>query len=76
MPWYKEKTNKQTNRQTNKTNLLTFISALLGGTSLASSILTSPSGIWLRHWWMMHILCLISSTRMRYLDGPQHTHLA
>lgn len=45
----------------------TFISARLGGMILASSTLTSPSGILLRHWRMMWRLCRISSTRHRYL---------
>ena len=43
-----------------------FISALLGGTHLASSVLTSPAGIWFRHCSMILRLSLISSILIRY----------
>ena len=47
---------------------LTFISDLLGGATLASSTLISPSGILLSAWCMILSDCLISSTLHRYLD--------
>ena len=39
---------------------------------LASSTRTSPSGILLRHWWMMWRLCLISSILHRYLQPARN----
>jgi hypothetical protein len=48
-------------------NERTFISALDGGTHLASSVLTSPSGIWFRHCSMMRNDWRISSKRIKYL---------
>lgn len=50
---------------------LTFISDLDGGTTLWSSVLISPAGIWFKHCSMMFRLCLISSIRHKYLwDVP------
>lgn len=49
----------------------TFISALDGGTTLWSSTLISPAGIWLRHCSIMCKLCLISSILHKYLMDKQ-----
>ena len=46
----------------------TFISARLGGTHLASSVCTSPSGMSFKHWYMMRSDSLISLMRIKYLE--------
>ncbi len=56
-------------------NCVTFISALVGGTHLASSVRTSPSGIWFKHCSMIRRDSRISNIRQRYLkELPKLLH--